>query len=98
MSKIEWTDETWNPVTGAEQLEISIAKSVACDLGFHDVFLTGCILGYDYQCRVCGLCRYYDVEPPDWALYEGGRNPVNVGYPLNERLEYVGAHRLNQAE
>ena len=77
-----------------EAIEIELVKKDLCQMGFHDVYLTRCILGYDYQCRVCGLCRYFHVDPPLWAAFAANLNPQNVGYPLNEQMEYVGAYPL----
>ena len=82
--------------TPDEDIELQITRRELCELGFHDVYLTRCILGYDYQCRVCGLCRYYDVDPPQWSRYDSGRNPENLGYPLNECMEYAGAYPLTE--
>ena len=53
-----------------------------CLDGQHDAYLTRCLLGYDYRCRRCGMVRYFDVDPPQWAKENSYRNPENVGYPL----------------
>ena len=55
------------------QIEENRLKRRACRQGFHDAYLTGCLLGYDLICRVCRRVRYRDVDPPEWAKYERWR-------------------------
>ena len=62
----------------------------------HDAYLTRCLLGFDYKCRRCGLVRYFDVDPPQWAKENGYRNQENRGCPLDEQGEYAGNHPLGQ--
>ena len=80
-------DDELSPLS--EQLDL-------CLTGEHDPYLTRCILGYDYRCRRCGLVRYFDVEPPEWAKENSYRNQDNAGYPLNDLSEYVGNYPLGE--
>ena len=48
-------------------------KAAACRMGFHDAYLTRCLLGFDFKCRVCGRVRYRDVDPSQWARHDGMR-------------------------
>ena len=61
----------------------------------HDAYLTQCILGYDYRCRRCGMVRYLDTDPPQWAKETNYRNQENTGYPLDEHGKYAGNHPLD---
>ena len=60
----------------------------ACQAGFHWAHLTRGLLGYDYKCRDCGLVRYRDVIPPQWARFTPGRalwvtwDAMRDSYPL----------------
>ena len=78
----------------AELVPLSKRFDLCLD-GEHDACLTRCLLGYDYRCRRCGLVRYYDVDPPEWARENAYRNQENLGYPLDENCEYTGTHPLN---
>ena len=73
----------------SEQFDLCLASD-------HDPYLTMCLLGYDYRCRRCGLVRYFDADPPEWAKVNSYRNQENVGYPLNEHGEYMGNHPLGE--
>lgn len=65
-------------------------RASLCEVGFHDVYLTMCILGYDYKCRHCDIVRYFDVIPPEWAKEDPYRNQQNIGYPLDAEGNYIG--------
>ena len=57
------------PTSGVKRSD----KLVYCRMGFHDAYHSRGLLGYDLVCRDCGLVRYRDVDPPEWARFDAMR-------------------------
>lgn len=48
-------------------------KLDGCRAGFHEAYMSQCLLGYDLICRNCRRVRYRDVNPPQWDRFDRAR-------------------------